>query len=314
MYSSPTFDPAALLGVSPELGDALQADESQALVNRAIATALAPGSVFKVITAAAALESGLANPDTTYPNVLELDLPGSTAVIRNADRGLCGEDESTDLATGFRRSCNTVFGQVGIDVGAEIISDMAESFGFNRTLPFELTTAESSFPLEPLADDPAATAQSAIGQRDVRATPLQMAMVAAAVANGGLIMQPFVISEEFDRELNILKRIEPVEVRRALSPGTAAALGQMMEEVVSSGTGLRAAVEGATVGGKTGTAQVPNESPHAWFIGYAANEERQIAVVVVIENGGNAGDDATGGTVAAPIAAEIMRIWLETTN
>ncbi len=127
-------------------------------------------------------------------------------------------------------------------------------------------------------------------------------------------MQPYVISEEFDRDLNILEQFEPVEVRRALSPGTAATLGRMMEAVVSDGTGRRAAIPEATVGGKTGTAEVPGRAPHAWFIGYAMTEQRQIAVAVVVENGGSAGNDATGGTVAAPPAAEVMRTWLETTN
>ena len=314
MYSSPSFDPAVLLGESPDAGDALTEDVTGPLTNRAILTPLAPGSAFKVITAAAALESGLANPDTTFANVLELDLPGSTAVIRNADRNLCTEEESVDLATAFRRSCNTVFGQLGIELGAEAIGEMAAAFGFNRVLPFELAAAQSSFLVDSLSGDPAATAQSAIGQRDVRATPLQMALVAAGVANGGLVMQPYVISEEFDRDLNILEQFQPVEARRALSPGTAATLGRMMEDVVGSGTGRRAAIEGVAVGGKTGTAEVPGGPPHAWFIGYAASDERQIAVAVVIEGGGNVGEDATGGTVAAPMAAQVMRTWLETTN
>ncbi|MEE9473902.1 MAG: penicillin-binding protein 2 [Acidimicrobiia bacterium] len=314
MYSSPSFSPADLLGEFSGPGDALTANETHPLTNRAIEMTFAPGSSFKVITAAAALESGLANPDTSFINVLELELPGSTAVIRNADRDRCGEGESVDLAGAFRRSCNTIFGQLGIDLGLEVIGEIAADFGFNRVLPFELTTVESSFPVDPLVGDPAATAQSAIGQRDVRATPLQMAMVAAAVANRGLVMQPYVISEEFDRELNILEQFQPVEVRRAVSPGTAATLSRMMEDVVSFGTGRRAAIEGVAVGGKTGTAEVPGQPPHAWFIGYARSEERQIAVAVVIENGGNAGEDATGGAVAAPMAREVMRTWLESTN
>lgn len=314
MFSSPSFDPALLLGESPTAGDGLTLDETQPLTNRAIQTPLAPGSVFKVVTAAAALESGLANPDTMFPDVPELQLPGSTAVIRNADRGPCEGGSEVDLATAFTRSCNTIFGQLGIDLGAETIGEMAAAFGFDRIVSFELPTVESTFPVDSLIGDPAATAQSAIGQRDVRATPLQMAVVAAAAANGGLVMQPYVISEEFDRDLNILEQFQPVEVRRALSPGTAAALARMMENAVNDGTGRRAAVAGATVGGKTGTAEVPGESPHAWFAGYAIGEERQIAVAVVVENGGRADADATGGSVAAPMAAEVMRTWLETTN
>ncbi|MEE8492209.1 MAG: penicillin-binding transpeptidase domain-containing protein, partial [Acidimicrobiia bacterium] len=132
MYSSPSFNPADLLGEFPGPGDALTANETHPLTNRAIEMTFAPGSSFKVITAAAALESGLANPDTSFINVLELELPGSTAVIRNADRGRCGEGENVDLADAFRRSCNTIFGQLGIDLGPEVIGEIAAAFGFSR--------------------------------------------------------------------------------------------------------------------------------------------------------------------------------------
>ncbi|MCP4250439.1 MAG: penicillin-binding protein 2, partial [bacterium] len=181
-YSSPSFDPAVLLGNSPTAGDALTADPTVPLRDRSIDQILAPGSAFKVVTAAAAIESGVANPDTLYPDLIELELPGSTAVIRNADRGLCAEGGEVTLATAFRRSCNTVFGQVGMDVGADKLGEIAEAFGFNAVIPFDLPVVASAFPTNSLAGDPPATAQSAIGQRDVQAAPLQLAMVAAAVA------------------------------------------------------------------------------------------------------------------------------------
>lgn len=314
LYSSPSFDPTVLLGATPDPGDALASDPAQPLVNRGVGASFAPGSSFKVITAAAALESGLVNPETTYPDPVELELPGSTAVIRNGDRQACADGVEVDLDTAFRRSCNTVFGQVGMDVGAEALGAMADQFGFNDPIPFDLPTVTSVFPTEDLVGDPPATAQSAIGQRDVRATPLQMALVAATVANGGILMQPFLVSEEFDRDLNILDQVSPAELRRVVSPGTAASLSRMMEGAVVSGTGRAAAIADITVGGKTGTAEVPGESPHAWFIGYARDGERSVAVAVVVENGGEAGDRATGGSVAAPIARQVMQAWLATAN
>jgi peptidoglycan glycosyltransferase len=310
LYSSPSFDPSVLLGESPVAGDGLAADPGAPLRNRTIDQILAPGSAFKVITAAAALEGGFANPDTLYDDPLQLELPGSTAVIRNADRSTCGDGTQVDLATAFRRSCNTVFGQIGIDTGAELIGQTAEAFGFNTELPFDLPVLASSFPTEALRGDPAATAQSAIGQRDVQATPLQMALVAAVVANDGVLVRPYLVSERFDRDLNILAQSDPLELRRSISPGTAAALADMMTDVVEAGTGRAARIPGAVVGGKTGTAEVPGSAPHAWFIGFASVEGRSIAVAVVVENGGDAGDAATGGAVAAPIAKAVMEAWL----
>ena len=311
LYSSPSFDPARLLGTDPTGGDALAADPDRPLRNRAIGQILVPGSAFKIVTAAAALESGAANPDTRYPDPLELTLPGSTAVIRNADRGVCEDGTSASLATAFRRSCNTVFGRIGIDVGAAVIGATAGAFGFGDELPFDLPVVASVFPTDDLQGDAAATAQSAIGQRDVQATPLQMALVAAAIANDGVVMRPYLVSERFDRDLNILSQEQPIDLRRAISPGTAAVLTDLMRSVVDSGTGRAAAIEGAVVGGKTGTAQVPGAAPHAWFTGFAISDEAAIAVAVVVENGGAAGADATGGTVAAPIARAVMKAWLD---
>ncbi|MCP4249510.1 MAG: penicillin-binding protein 2, partial [bacterium] len=242
--------------------------------------------------------------DTLYPDPLELALPGSTSVIRNADRGTCTDGTEVALATAFRRSCNTVFGQLGIDVGAEALGETADIFGFNAEIPFDLPVVPSAFPTAALIGDPPATAQSAIGQRDVQATPLQMAMVAATVANEGVVMRPYLVSEWFDRELNILSQTDPVELRRAISPGTASVLGDFMTDAVERGTGQAAQIDGVAVGGKTGTAEIPGEEPHAWFIGFAVGENRSVAVAVVVENAG------AGGTVAAPIARAVMEAWL----
>lgn len=304
LYSSPSFDPVVLLGESAVAGDALAADSATPLRDRVIDQILAPGSAFKVITAAAALESGTANPDSRYPDPLALELPGSTAVIRNADRQPCADGVDVSLAEAFRRSCNTVFGQIGMDLGAETIGLTAEAFGFNSEISFDLPVVASVFPTSTLAGDSPAIAQSAIGQRDVQATPLQMAMIAATVANDGVVMRPYLVSEFFDRDLNILSQTNPVELRRAVSPGTAAVLGDLMTAVVEAGTGQAARIDGAVVGGKTGTAQIPGAEPHAWFIGFATLDDRSVAVAVVVENGGG------GGTVAAPIARQVMQAWL----
>jgi peptidoglycan glycosyltransferase len=139
-----------------------------------------------------------------------------------------------------------------------------------------------------------------------------MAMVAAAVANDGVLLRPYVVSERFDRDLNILSQTGPVQLRRAVSPGTAAVLTELMVDAVAGGTGTAADIDGAEVGGKTGTAEIPGSPPHAWFIGFARSEARSIAIAVVVEKGGAAGDDASGGKVAAPIARIVMSAWLAT--
>lgn len=308
LFSSPSFDPNLLLGGSPDAGDRLAADPTEPLRNRALADRYAPGSAFKLITAAAALEAGLASPDTAFPDVEAYPLPGSTAVIRNADRGVCADGTSVTLSVAFARSCNTVFAEIGATLGGAVLAETAEAFGFNRPPDFELPVVESVVPAEA---DAAAAAQSAIGQRSVQATVLQMALVAGTVANEGRLMLPHVVSETFDKDLTITSSTRSIEVRRALSPGTAAALSRMMEQAVETGTGRAAAIPGVTVGGKTGTAQVPGEAPHAWFVGYALGDSRSIAVAVFVENGGTIGSDATGGTVAAPIARQVMESWLD---
>jgi peptidoglycan glycosyltransferase len=315
MVSKPDFDPNLLQGpAAGAYGDALDGDPTQPLLNRGIRETYPPGSAFKVITTTAGLETGLAGPGTLFPNPSELSLPGSTATIRNFDRRTCGPSEAVSLAVAFARSCNTTFGALGMEVGPGPLVDSAEGYGFGLEIPFELGGTASFIPsVDEFGDDLPAVAQSAIGQRDVRATPLQMALAAAAVANGGEIMEPYVVSEIFASDGTVEWTAEPVTWRRAMSPATADALSELMEQVVASGTGSRAAVPGVRIAGKTGTAEVPGSPPHAWFVGYGPvdpePDERQIAVVVVVESGGNAGEDATGGRVAAPIAQQVLNTF-----
>jgi peptidoglycan glycosyltransferase len=308
MVSTPGFDPNTLVGGGAgAAGIRLEEDPSEPLLNRATAASYPPGSIFKLITTAAAFESGIASAGTPYPNPVELELPGSTATISNYNEQACGPGAEVPLSTAFVRSCNTIFGMLGMDLGGEQLVGTAESFGFNSELPLDIRSIASSIPsAESFEFDVPGLAQTAIGQRDVRATPLLMALSAAAVAKDGEIMVPYLVAEVFNAEGVVQESAEPVVWLRATSPSAAAALSDLMEGVVTTGTGRRASVPGIRMAGKTGTAEVPDAAPHAWFVGFgpvdASPDDPQIAIAVVVESGGNAGEAATGGTVAAPIA------------
>lgn len=308
MVSTPEFDPNTLTGTAAgPTGLALEDDPAEPLLNRATAASYAPGSTFKVITSAAAFESGVASAGTPFPNPVELELPGSTATIGNFNGQACGPGTEVPLATAFINSCNTIFGMLGMEVGAEQLVGTAESFGFNSEVPLEIRSIASTIPAaETFEFDVPGLAQTAIGQRDVLATPLQMALAAGAVANDGEIMVPYLVQEIFSAEGVVEESTEPVVWLRATSPGASTTLSDLMERVVTSGTGKRASVPGIRVAGKTGTAEVPDSAPHAWFVGFGPVDpspgDPQIALAVLIESGGDAGEAATGGTVAAPIA------------
>ena len=316
MVSNPGFDPASLQGrVAGPAGDALDTDPAEPLRNRAVNATYPPGSVFKIITAAAAFEAGIAGGGTTFDDPLTLELPGSTATISNYDGAVCANGDTVTLTQALVSSCNTTFGALGMQVGADRLVETAEAFGFNQNIPFDLDTLTSAIPgAATFANDVPGVAQSAIGQRDVRATPLQMAVVGAAVANGGEIMQPYLVQQVFNSGGEIESEAAPAVWRRAISPASAAALTDLMEKAVTSGTGFRAQIPGVRVAGKTGTAEVPGGSPDAWFLGFgpvdAAPGESQIVVAVVVEDGGTAGENGTGGAIAAPIAKAVMEAFL----
>lgn len=315
--STPGFDPNSLVGSDAgPAGKAVEEDPDRPLLHRTIAATYPPGSTFKVVTTAAALETGIAGPATEFPDPEALELPGTSATIHNYDDGLCGDGESVTLAEAFVRSCNTTFAALGMQVGAEALTETAEAFGFNQEIPYDLPVLVSSMPeVADFSDDPAATAQNSLGQRDVRSTPIQMALVAAAVANDGNIMIPYVVGDVFTHDGKIESEAEPTLWRRAISPASAAILSDLMEQAVLSGTGRNAAVPDVRVAGKTGTAEVTGSSPHVWFIGFAPVDpepgERQIALAIVLEDGGPAGETASGGSVAAPIAAKLFETYLK---
>jgi peptidoglycan glycosyltransferase len=316
LVSQPTFDPNRLLGTGAgPAGAALEADPDAPLLNRALDATYPPGSTFKIVTAAAALETGQASPGTSFPDPVELALPGSTATIRNYSRRPCGSDGSVTLAFAFARSCNTTFAQIGMNLGADALVRAAEDFGFNSEIPLDADPAVSVVPeAAGFGDDLPAIAQTAIGQRDVRASPLQMLLTSSAVANGGEVVEPRLVSGVFNADGEMVSATGPVVWRRATSPATAGVLANLMEQVVQSGTGAAAAIDGVRVAGKTGTAEVPGAAPHAWFTGFApvgaSPDEPQIAVVVLVESGGDVGDEATGGSVAAPIARTVIETYL----
>jgi len=317
MVSNPGFDPAVLQGRDAgPAGNALDADPDEPLRNRAVNATYPPGSVFKIITAASALEAGVAGGGTTFADPPTLELPGSTATISNYDGGVCGNGDTVTFTQAFVSSCNTTFGALGMQVGADQLVATAEAFGFNQEIPFDLDTLPSAIPAAAsFANDLPGVAQSAIGQRDVRATPLQIALVGAAVANQGEIMQPYLVQQVFNSAGQVEAEAVPAVWRRAMSPASAAALTDLMEKAVASGTGFRARVPGVRVAGKTGTAEIPGGAPDVWFVGFgpveAAPGEPRIVVAVIVEDGGNAGVDGTGGSVAAPIAKSVMEAFLD---
>lgn len=313
--SRPSFDPSRLQGSeAAESWDELVDDSDRPLADRATREVYPPGSTFKTVVTATALDVDVANPDTTFEDVGEFQLPGSSATISNFGGGLCADGSEVTLRRAFIRSCNTIFADLAIQVGATDLGMMAESLGFNREIEFPWELAESSFLTEQLEEDEAALGQSGIGERDVRATPLQMAMVAAAIANQGTVMQPYLVDEVFDADGNTVDQTQPVELDEAMAPATAETLTELMERVVTEGTGTAATVPGVRVAGKTGTAQAGEGASYPWFIGFAPIDSPGIAVAVMFEPLPSSGDSDTGGRVAAPVAAELIARWLETRN
>ncbi len=309
--SRPSFDPNLLLDLeAAPAGDQLTDDPAQPLVDRAARRIYPPGSTFKIITAVAAVEAAIAYPDTLLLDPIALPLPGSTATITNFDGGVCGNGDTVSLEQATAVSCNTAFASLGMEVGADRLIEAAEAAGFNREIPFELPTVESTIPTR--LDDLAVVAQTALGGRDVRASPLLMAVIGGSLVNDGVMMTPHVVASVADADGEMTRRVSPRTWGTAMSADTAAILADLLEGAVRNGTGYRTAVEGLRVGGKTGTAEVPDGPPHTWFVGFAiAPDGRAVAVAVLVESGGNRGGEGTGGSVAAPIAREVFEAWLE---
>ncbi len=306
--STPSFDPNRLIGPESDIAyEDLVAEENNPLLDRATREIYPPGSTFKTVVGAAALDAGVADPETTFPDPVEFQLPGSSATVSNFGDSVCADGDSITLLQAMVVSCNTVFADLAIQTGADTIGLVAEPMGFNDNFAIPWETAESVFPVEALEDDAAALGQSGIGERNVRATPLQMALVAATIANNGEMVAPGVLSQITDSDGEPVSEREIPEPVRAMSPETAGILTDMMERVVTSGSGQQAAIPGIRVAGKTGTATGVGDQPSVWFIGFAPVEEPTYAVAVLVEEGGEVGEGATGGNVAAPIAARVLQ-------
>jgi peptidoglycan glycosyltransferase len=314
MVSHPQYDPTTLashnLSAVEAAWKALNADPGRPALNRAIAGDLyPPGSTFKLITAAAALSSGKFTEQSQIPGPATLVLPQSTVNLPTDDHQPCGPGNKTTLTHALEISCNTAFGWLGLDLGGDALRAQAAKFGFGDALEVPMRVTPSTVPAQ--LDAPQ-TAQAAIGQYDVRVTPLQMAMVSAAIANKGVVMNPYLVLDSRDSDLNIIDQTQPEQLSQAVSANVAAALTRMMVTVVQSGTGTPAQIPGIQVAGKTGTAQnIQGGAPHAWFTAFAPASDPKVAVAVVVENGGNAGSEAFGGKVAAPIARQVIEAVLK---
>lgn len=305
MVSHPSFDPNPLAGHNTERVNAawqrLVNDESKPTVNRATGGDLyPPGSTFKMVTAAAALESGDYNSDTQLPGPAELPLPGTTISLPNAGGGAC-DGGTVTLRRAMQMSCNTAFGHLGKELGGDALRVQAEKFGWGQEIAIPIGVTPSTMPNDTNA---AEDIQTAIGQFDVRATPLQMAMVTAAIANNGIVMKPYLIDTTMGADLEVISTTSPERLGTAVSKDTAAQLTEMMTDVVQGGTGTRAAISGVQVAGKSGTAEHgEGQTPHAWFTAFAPADDPQVAVAVIVEGSSARGG---GGQVAAPIARDVM--------
>lgn len=309
MVSKPTFDPNRLAshddGEVIAAYDQLLADPSNPLFNRAISGDLYhPGSVFKLIVAAAAIDSGRFTPESTFPNPATLQLPLSNSVITNSNNGKCGPGDTVSIADALRLSCNIPFAQLGAALGQKDLRDYAKRFGFETDLDIPMYVTPSTIP-DSL--DAPQLMLSSFGQADVRVTPLQMAMVSASIANGGQMMKPTLVRSVIAPDLTVLDPFEPKVLTSPISKQTSSTLTGMMINNVNNGAASNGRINGIDVGGKTGTAENGDDAQYTlWFTGFAPADNPKVAVAVVIEDGGY----SYGNAVAAPIARKVIEAVL----
>ena len=314
MYSNPSFDPNGLsvhdpLDVQTAFNNINSKANGEPALQRAYRDRYPPGSTFKTITTKSALETNTATPDTEFPFSDGFQIPGIQNPVRNFGNGSCGGGTLTDSLV---ESCNATFAQLGYEMGDAFAPQM-EQCGINQAPPIDLypSAAESVGPT--VGADRARFALAGIGQGDVSTSPLEMALIAEGIANNGVIKEPHVVSEVRNSDGKTIDTIEPKDWTTCMQPATAAALTNMMVQVVERGSGAAAQIDGVTVAGKTGTAQTTaEEAPHAWFIAFAPAEAPRYAIAVIVEHGGNYGNEATGGEVAAPKAKAVLQNLLAT--
>jgi peptidoglycan glycosyltransferase len=274
------------------------------MLNRPLTKTLPPGSTFKLVVAAAALASGRFTAETVIPGPETIKLPNSTKRLGNWQEAACSPSGKLTLRRALEVSCNTTFAWLGMQLGADALAAQAEKFGFNQSFSTPLVSASSVFPA---GLDEAQTAMSSIGQFDVRATTLQMAMVASAISNNGVLMKPYLVKDIRTSELGLLESTAPITLGQAQEADHSRILLDMMRSVVTNGTASSGLVKGVVVGAKTGTAETGTDAlPHAWFVATATYQGRSIVVAVVIENGGGA-TEVSGNRIAGPIAANVIK-------
>ncbi|OII60744.1 penicillin-binding protein [Streptomyces sp. CC53] len=312
LASTPSYDPGSIAGRSNADGkawNAIQDDPDKPFQNRPLREIYPPGSTFKVVTAAAAIEAGIvkdinAPTDTPEPYIIPL----SRTPMKNHAQGC----ENATLQYAMQWSCNSVFAKLGDEVGRDKMVEMSEKFGFNSELFTPVRAVASVYDKNM---DRGGNAQSAIGQFNTATTPLQMAMVTAAIANDGKLMKPYMVDSIMAPNLDPIEKFEPEEMSRPMSAETAQLVQKMMEVTVEQGTGQKARISGVQVGGKTGTAQHGEKNkarPYAWFISYAKTDSGSpVAVAVIVEDSDATRDDISGGGLAAPIARDVMKAVLD---
>lgn len=306
LVSKPGFDANLLashsFASSSSAYEELLTDPNDPLVNRAISgDQYHPGSVFKMVVAAAAFESGRFDPDTEFENPNFLPLPGSISTVQNANDSTCGETETVTLRTAFVKSCNIPFAELGMQLGADELRVQSELFGFGRTVEIPMPVSQSIFPEQ--LNQPQ-TALVSFGQYDLRSTPLQMAMVTSAIANQGIIYSPQLIDRVVSNNLELLSDPAPQVFGSPISQSTAGLITQMMFESVEVGAAGNAKIPGMAVAGKTGTAENGIGQPFTyWFTGFAPAENPELVVTVVVE-----GEDqsSTGNSLSAPIGRKLL--------
>ncbi|MFL6116810.1 MAG: peptidoglycan D,D-transpeptidase FtsI family protein, partial [Catenulispora sp.] len=317
MYSSPSFDPNPIASndgdIASPAAKALDADKNKPNLNHATRELYPPGSIFKVVTAAAALDTGTyAEDQPTGADPRKFSIPGAGYQMANENDATCG---GTDLKVALAQSCNSVYGYVGAKLGADKMSEYAGRFGLNNAdLKIPLPVAASRFPTPAqIGTNQLTLAQSSIGQGDTQVTPLQAAMIAATVANGGTLMQPYLVAKETAPNGHVTYKGEEHRhvLSQAVSPQTAAALDDMMQNVVINGTAQGLAIDGAHMGAKTGTAQRGNKNPLPWFVSYASIGDKHVAVGVLLQiDDPSIRDDISGFRFAGPVAKAVMEAAL----
>ena len=283
----------------------LSGTEGNPMTNRAVSEIYPPGSTFKLITTAAALENGY-KADSAVTDAPSITLPGTRTPLPNYGGNTC---KGNTLIKALAHSCNTAFAEIAGKLGPDKLRQTASAFGFGGDLSVPMRVAKSD--MGPMADAPSLY-QSGIGQRDVRVTPMQNAMMVAALANGGKLMKPELVKRTTAPDKSTISELQPEEISQAVSPDVASTIRQMMlqSEQNTRGDGK---ISGINIASKTGTAQHGDvdDKPHGWYVAFAPAENPQIAVAVIVENGGDEGAEATGGSIAAPIGREVIRAGLQ---